>query len=283
MEENDNNELKQKKEESKDLLKLPIDLSDKQYLLKIFPSKDNIFLIFKLEKEKAETFYYYAKFDLKYFKKISKRFNNDNNIYNVFIHLKFIINDYIYTLEKKQMIMNILFHKNNSEFSFSLKKKIVSQNRLNFQLVGEIQENKAKIKLLKKQITKLDKTIQNKNNILDSINNSISQIKNAISNINLNQNNIVNSDLNNKKDNIENKMSSPSKENDEDINIMKDSNNVSQKENEILKRNLTLMKKCQKSELELEGKRYISNNKKKKNKNQFKKIKQLLQKIIINV
>ena len=55
MEDNDN-ELKQKIEEGKDLLKLPIVLCEKQYLLKIFPSKDNIFLIFKLEKEKTETF-----------------------------------------------------------------------------------------------------------------------------------------------------------------------------------------------------------------------------------
>ena len=195
MEDNDN-ELKQKIEESKDLLKLPIVLCEKQYLLKIFPSKDNIFLIFKLEKEKTETFYYYAKFDLNYFKQINKRFTNDNNIYNVFIHLKFMIKDYVYTLEKNKMIMNVIFQKNNSELSFSLRKKIVSQNRLNYELVGEIQENKAKIKLLKKQIAKLDKTIQNKNNILDSINNTLSQMKIAVDKINLNQTNIENNDLN---------------------------------------------------------------------------------------
>ena len=279
MEDNDN-ELKQKIEESKDLLKLPIVLCEKQYLLKIFPSKDNIFLIFKLEKEKRETFYYYAKFDLNYFKQINKRFTNDNNIYNVFIHLKFMIKDYVYTLEKNKMIMNIIFQKSNSEFSFSLRKKIVSQNRLNFELVGEIQENKAKIKLLKKQIAKLDKTIQNKNNILDSINNTLSQMKNDVDKINLNQSNsnIENNDSDTKKKNNAKKSSSPSKENNEDINIEKDSNKVSKKENEILKRNLTLMKKYQQSELELEGKRYISNNKKKKNKNQFKKIKHLYQK-----
>ena len=279
MEDNDN-ELKQKVEESKDLLKLPIVLCEKQYLLKIFPSKDNIFLIFKLEKEKRETFYYYAKFDLNYFKQINKRFTNDNNIYNVFIHLKFMIKDYVYTLEKNKMIMNIIFQKSNSEFSFSLRKKIVSQNRLNFELVGEIQENKAKIKLLKKQIAKLDKTIQNKNNILDSINNTLSQMKNDVDKINLNQSNsnIENNDSDTKKKNNAKKSSSPSKENNEDINIEKDSNKVSKKENEILKRNLTLMKKYQQSELELEGKRYISNNKKKKNKNQFKKIKHLYQK-----
>ena len=277
MEDNDN-ELKQKVEESKDLLKLPLNLNEKQYLLKIFPSKDNIFLIFKLEKEKIQTFYYYAKFDLKYFKQINKRFTNDNNIYNVFIHLKFMIKDYSYTLEKNKIIMNILFQKNNSAFSFSLRKKIVSQNRINFELVGEIQENKAKIKLLKKQIAKLDKTIQNKNNIIDSINNSLSQIKTAVDNINLNQNNIENNDSDTKKNKNAKKSSSLSKENSEDINLEKNSNNVSQKENEILKKNLTLMKNYKKSEVELEGKRFISNNKKKKNKNQFKKIKHLFQK-----
>ena len=65
-----------------------------------------------------------------------------------------MIEDYVYTLEKNKMIMNIIFQKNNSKFSFSLRKKIVSQNRLNYELVGEIQENKAKIKLLKMQIAK---------------------------------------------------------------------------------------------------------------------------------
>ena len=40
------------------------------------------------------------------------------------------------------------------EFSFLPWKKIVSQNRLNYELVGEIQENKVKIKLLKMQIAK---------------------------------------------------------------------------------------------------------------------------------
>ena len=58
--ENDH-ELK-KEEENKDLLKLLINFEEEKYLLKIFPSKDNISLIFKLEKERVETFYFYAKF-----------------------------------------------------------------------------------------------------------------------------------------------------------------------------------------------------------------------------
>ena len=103
-------------------------------------------------------------------------------------------------------------------------------------------------------------------------------MKIAVDKINLNQTNIENNDLDTKKKNNAKKSCSPSKENNENINIEKDCNKVSQKENEILKRNLTLMKKYQQSELEIEGKRSISNNKKKKNKNQFKKIKHLYQK-----
>ena len=44
--ENEQNEIL----ESKDLLKININYEDEKYLLKIFPSKDNISIIFKLEK-----------------------------------------------------------------------------------------------------------------------------------------------------------------------------------------------------------------------------------------
>ena len=47
-------------EETKNLLKLPIKHDNIKYLLKIIPSKDNISLIFKLEKEKIQTYYYYT-------------------------------------------------------------------------------------------------------------------------------------------------------------------------------------------------------------------------------
>ena len=65
---NNNNDLKEK-EEHKDLLKISLHLENEKYLLKIFPSKDNISIILKLEKEKIKTYYYYGKFCLNELKK----------------------------------------------------------------------------------------------------------------------------------------------------------------------------------------------------------------------
>ena len=44
-----NHDLKEK-EEHKNLLKIALNLENEKYLLKIFPSKDNISIILKLEK-----------------------------------------------------------------------------------------------------------------------------------------------------------------------------------------------------------------------------------------
>ena len=178
--ENDNDQ--KEIEESKDLLKLPIDLGEEKYLLKIFPSKDNISIIFKLEKEKAQTYYYYAKYDFRAFKQINKKFNTDQNIYNVFLRLKEITQSSQCNIERKSMKIDIYFTWKNTEFSvnFTVKKKIVAQNRLNFQLIELIQENKAKIKVMKKQLAKFDKLIQNKNEIIDNINNQVDKITSTV-------------------------------------------------------------------------------------------------------
>ena len=162
-----NNDIKEK-EEHKDLFKLALNLENENYLLKIFPSKDNISLILKLEKEKVKTYYYYGKFFLNELKKIDRRFYYDKNINNCFNHLKEISQKNIIKLEKQPLKMNISFIKNNSEIFaiYTLRRKIVEQNRLNYQLNEEIQENKVKIKMLKKQIAKLEKIIKNKNEII---------------------------------------------------------------------------------------------------------------------
>ena len=288
--ENDNDQ--KEIEESKDLLKLPIDLGEEKYLLKIFPSKDNISIIFKLEKEKIETYYYYSKLDLKDFKQINKKFISDNNIYYAYIRLKEIIQNCKCSLEKQRMKIIIKFKKKNTEFStiFTVRKKIVAQNRLNSKLVEQIQENKSKIKILKRQIAKLDKILQNKNDLIDTINTNIVKINNVVNNINNNNvTNIENNDLDNIKTNnisksIENNKinnnnntSSKEDENEEDEDLIKKLYKINEKENELLKQNLSLIKEYQQNEQEQESKRYISNNRKKKNKNKFKKIKLMLQ------
>ena len=75
-------------EETKNLLKLPIKHDNIKYLLKIIPSKDNISLIFKLEKEKIQTYYYYAKYDLDDFKHLNKKFAQETSIKGIYHKVK---------------------------------------------------------------------------------------------------------------------------------------------------------------------------------------------------
>ena len=249
-------------EESDNILKLPINLNEEEkYLLKIFPSKEGENLIFKLEKEKILTYYYYAKFNYRDFKKKNKLFYSDTNINNVFIHLNEIIQNFSHSLEIMKLEIKISFYKVNSKYSakFILRKKIVAQNRLNLQLLQQIHENKTKIKNLKKQIAKLDKTIENKNILIDNINEDMGKLTYIVNDINFTAKNIDNNDLDNSK--VKNNENISLKGED----FIEKSYKINQ-QNMLLKQNLSYQKID-------ETKRYISNNKKKKNKNMLKNIK----------
>ena len=241
--------------ESKDLLELKIENDNIKFLLKIFPSKDNISLIFKLEKEKIQTYYYYAKYDVDDFKKISKKFDKEINIKNVYYRMKDIIINQICKLEKNGLSYKIHFIKKSKETTavFTLRKKIVAQERLNDLLLVQIQNDKNIIKNLKKQIAKLDKNIQNKNDIIDRINNNLNNITDVVNNLNTK---IIEAENNTK--------ITPSKENDDEI---KKTYPINKEENELLKKNLITQEKKQPEIIDdTVGKRYVSNNRKKKNK-----------------
>ena len=241
--------------ESKDLLELKIENDNIKLLLKIFPSKDNISLIFKLEKEKIQTYYYYAKYDLDDFKQISKKFDKEINIKNVYYRMKDIIINQICKLEKNGLSYKVHFIKKSKETTavFTLRKKIVSQERLNDLLLVQIQNDKNIIKNLKKQIAKLDKNIQNKNDIIDRINNNLNNITDVVNNLNTK---IIEAENNTK--------ITPSKENDDEI---KKTYPINKEENELLKKNLITQEKKQPEIIDdTVGKRYVSNNRKKKNK-----------------
>ena len=241
--------------ESKDLLELKIENDNIKFLLKIFPSKDNISLIFKLEKEKIQTYYYYAKYDLDDFKQISKKFDKEINIKNVYYRMKDIIINQICKLEKNGLSYKIHFIKKSKETTavFTLRKKIVAQERLNDLLLVQIQNDKNIIKNLKKQIAKLDKNIQNKNDIIDRINNNLNNITDVVNNLNTK---IIEAENNTK--------ITPSKENDDEI---KKTYPINKEENELLKKNLITQEKKQPEIIDdTIGKRYVSNNRKKKNK-----------------
>ena len=267
LEKNEEDNAKEKQEQIKDLIEFPINSEKEQFLLKIFPSKDRIGIIFILEQKYIKTYYYYGKFCLKDFKQKNKKFISDKNIFNAFLNLKEIIQTSICKLEKKSLKINLLFTKKSTDFgvTFTLRKKIVGQNRLNYQLIEEIQENKVKIKILKKQIAKLDKTIQNKNKIIEDINNNIDKITNKVNNLNLNICN-NNNDLDNPKSNIPHE-----KEVEPQIKKIYITN---KKENMLLKQNLSSKKIFQKNGQELERKRNTGNNRKKKNIDKSKELKE---------
>ena len=245
--------------EETNMIKIPLNIKEEKYLLKIYPSDDQINIIFKLEVDKIQTYYYSELFDLRDFRQKNKSFISDDNIQELFTHLKEIKQRCIITLEKKMTKINITFKSNtdsNFILEFTVKKKVLSQKKLNPLLVEQIQENKSLIKSLKKQILKLNKAIQAKTDIINNLNNNIANINNTIDNINMNNTSNSNSNINNEEDN-----NNETNNNNNDTN----SNNNDKEDENITKENSSNQEK------EKEEKRYISNNRKKKNRKQNKK------------
>ena len=250
-------------ENEKDSIKISLNLNEEKYLLKIYPSRDKINIVFKLEKEKTQTYYYFEKFDLRDFRHTNKLFIPDNNIMEVFIHLKQLTENYSYTLENKEIKMLVLFkEQNNSKLimKFVLRKKILSQDRLNPLLVSQIQDNQSKINVLKQQIMKLDNSLQTKNDVITNINNNMTNISSVINNINI---------INKTKLNSNNSIRS-NESNSENTNNTSNNNNENEEVEEEISGNDSDIHFYQKQEPE--SKR--SNGKrKKKNKNKYKKVK----------
>ena len=201
-------ECKENETESKDIqineksIKIPIYLNGEKYLMNIYPSKDNINIIFKIEKEKIQTFYYLSKFDLKNFKRVNKIFLDDINIHDIFLHLKDICIKYIINLEtanKSNKIFIIFknFETKKIKFKFALFKKIISQEKLNPLLEDQIEDNKIKLNFLRNQIIKMDKSINVKNDIINNIKTNLSSINEKLNNISLiYANNNINANIN---------------------------------------------------------------------------------------
>ena len=178
-------------------IKIPIYLNGEKYLMNIYPSKDDINIIFKLEKEKIQTYYFFSKFDLKDFKLQNKIFLSDNKINVIFLHLKSLCKKCIINLElttKGNKIFIIFQNEEIKQIKFTLFKKIVSQEKLNPLLEEQICENKIKLNIFKNQIIKLDKSLEIKKDILNDINKTIPNLKETLNHItsiiNMNSNTI---------------------------------------------------------------------------------------------
>ena len=211
---------------SENNIKIPIYLNGEKYIINIYPSKDNINIIFKLEKVKIITYYFLAKFDLKDFQKINKIFIFDKNINDIFTSLNLLCRNYIINLEStnKEYKMIIVFQsKENKKIEFTLFKKIVSQEKINPLLGGQIEDNKIKLNILRNQIIKIEKSSKLKNEIISKIKVSLSNINNKLNNIstiNLNNLNISNSTVSTKNSSSIETISNP--ENNNNINNIED-------------------------------------------------------------
>ena len=211
---------------SENNIKIPIYLNGEKYIINIYPSKDNINIIFKLEKVKIITYYFLAKFDLKDFQKINKIFIFDKNINDIFTSLNLLCRNYIINLEstnKEYKIIIVFQSKENKKIKFTLFKKIVSQEKINPLLGGQIEDNKIKLNILRNQIIKIDKSSKLKNDIISKIKVSLSNINNKLNNIstiNLNNLNISNSTVSTKNSSSIETISNP--ENNNNINNIED-------------------------------------------------------------
>ena len=154
----------QEREVKNNILKYNVNINEEIYLIRIYQSKDNINIIFKIEKEKILIYYYYEKFDLKDFKQKIKKFLYDENIREVFSTLKYNIDKCSINLCSNLFKIFITLSSNNDFIAdFTLRKKIVSKNRLNPLLMNQIELNNTGVNSLIKKMEKHETNIENQN------------------------------------------------------------------------------------------------------------------------
>ena len=256
-------ECKKNDIESKDIqitddnIKISTYLNGEKYLLNINSSRDNINIIFKIEKEKIQTYYFSSKFDLKDFKRINKIFIIDNNIHNIFLHLKNICKKSIFNLEltkKGNKIFIIFQNEEKKNIKFSLLKKLVSQEKINPILDEQICDNKLKLNKLKNQIREMDKSLNLKNDLIKCINSKISNLNEIIENISIiNSNNNLNLNANSNSNSTKNS-STETNSNSENNSCNNNSVNNNEEEFQEGKKENNLMDKDKEKNIKIDNK-----------------------------
>lgn len=166
-------------------------INEVNFFLKIYFSKDKESIVFKVEQENVQTYYYYEKFFILDFKQNYKAFNKMKNLNEIFQNIKDFINKHCPKFENNQQNKIKITLLNNTEMLvFTLRKKIISQNRLNPIIIEQIQENKSKIKTIKKQSTKILKSSNEQKDMIDTISGKIEAISDNLEKIQKEINNI---------------------------------------------------------------------------------------------
>lgn len=181
--------LKKNEEKSKDKEDDIIEVSQKTdettYFLKIYYSKDKQSIIFKVEQENIQTYYYYEKYQLSDLKKGNNKFNKMNTLTEVHQNIKLISDKSTskFEIESSNKIKISFLDKSQTLLDFTLRKKVISQNRLNSIIIRQLEENKTKIKSIKKNTNKIEKNINEQNESINDINTKMETISEKLENI----------------------------------------------------------------------------------------------------
>ena len=172
-------------DEENNIIKVSQKIDEIIYILKIYLSKDKQSLIFKVEQECIQTYYYYEKFQIFELKQNHKRFNKLNTLTEIYQNIKSITDKSTakFEIESLNKIKITFVNKSETLLDLTLRKKILSQNRLNALIIGQLEENKSKIKSNKKNANKMEKTIKEQNDIINDINSKIEIMSEKLENI----------------------------------------------------------------------------------------------------
>ena len=178
------NEEKSKEEEN-DFIKVSQKIDEVIYDSKIYFSKDKQSIIFKIEQDNIQTYYYYEKFQIFELKNNFKRFNNLNTLNDIYQNIKSIADKSTpkFEIESLNKIKVSFVNKSETIFELTLRKKILCQHRLNSLIIGKLEENKSKIKSIKKNANKIEKSIKEQNDIINDINTKIEEIGEKLENV----------------------------------------------------------------------------------------------------
>ena len=178
------NEEKSKDEED-DIIEVSQKTDETTYFLKIYYSKDKQSIIFKVEQENIQTYYYYEKYQLSDLKKGNNKFNTMNTLTEVYQNIKLISDKSTskFEIESSNKIKISFLDGSQTLLDFTLRKKVISQNRLNSIIIRQLEENKTKIKSIKKNTNKIEKNINEQNESINDINTKMETISEKLENI----------------------------------------------------------------------------------------------------
>lgn len=150
-----------------------LDYNGEKYILSVYLSNINDDkIIFKLKKPSLEIYYYYDEFDLIDLKQKSKEFNRYQKIEDAFSYLKILLVNKKIEIEINKLNV-IIFIKEKYNISFSLRKKIITQKKLNYIITKHIKDKEKQIDQLNQKIEELIKDNYANQKILKNINNNI--------------------------------------------------------------------------------------------------------------